>query len=106
MTATDHWAWPLWSYSQADSRYLTADSFVVAMEAVTVFAGATGQLCALVLFRAGRRRIAAMIAVLVGVTQIYRDVLYFATAALDGFAAIDLANPINLWLKFVLLNAM
>jgi hypothetical protein len=104
--AGDHWAWLFWTYGAADHRYLDADSFVVAMESVTVLAGGAAQICALRLYGRGNRQGAALLGICIGVTQLYGTVLYFGTEALNRFKDIDVNDPVNLWLKFVLLNAI
>ena len=70
-------------YSKADSRYASRDAFTVSMEAVTAFV--EGPLCWVIVYGALKRRPwvpALVLAVSLG--QLYGDVLYFATALLDG----------------------
>ena len=67
----------------ADSRYATRDPFTISMEAVTAFV--EGPLCFAVLYGMVKRspwRYTVQFAVSLG--QLYGDVLYFATAVLEG----------------------
>jgi hypothetical protein len=102
----DHALFLWWTYGVADARYLLADPFVVFMEGVTALVGAPLEILALALYYRGRLRAAALVAVIVAVTQLYGTVLYFGTEALAGFVHIDWANPVNLWVKFIGLNAL
>jgi hypothetical protein len=104
--AGDHALFLWWTYGVADARYLLADPFVVFMEGVTALVGAPLEILALVLYYRGRLRPAALVAVIVAVTQLYGTVLYFGTEALAGFGHIDFGNPVNLWVKFIGLNAL
>lgn len=73
-------------YAKADSRYATRDAFVISMEAVTAFAW--GPLCFVVACGVlGRAPWRHWLTVLVSLGQLYGDVLYFATCALEGTCA-------------------
>lgn len=72
-------------YTQADSRYATRDSFVIAMEAITAFVEGPG--CFAVVYgMLTRRPWVYTVQVLVSIGQIYGDVLYFGTSILEGEA--------------------
>ncbi|KAI9373780.1 Emopamil-binding protein [Aspergillus egyptiacus] len=70
----------LWKeYSLSDSRYLTSDAFLVAMEAVTAFAW--GPLSFLIAYCiAVQHPCRHALQLIVSLGQIYGDVLYFATS--------------------------
>ena len=70
-------------YTNADSRYATRDSFVVAMEAVTAFVEGPGCYAAVygMLFQ---RPWVSAVQVLVSTGQLYGTVLYFITSLLEG----------------------
>lgn len=70
-------------YTNADSRYATRDSFVVAMEAVTAFVEGPGCYAAVygMLFQ---RPWVSAVQILVSTGQLYGTVLYFVTSLLEG----------------------
>ena len=70
-------------YTNADSRYATRDSFVVAMEAVTAFVEGPGCYAAVygMLFQ---RPWVSAVQILVSAGQLYGTVLYFVTSLLEG----------------------
>jgi EXPERA (EXPanded EBP superfamily) len=73
-------------YAKADSRYATRDPFTISMEAVTAFV--EGPLCFLILWGMARQapwRYTVQFAVSLG--QLYGDVLYFATAVMEGMSS-------------------
>lgn len=105
VTADDTWAWLWWAYGNADSRYLIADPFTVIMEGFTGLVGGPIEIYALWLVRQGQLRKAAVCGVFLGFTQWYGAVLYFGIELFTGLAHINTANPIDLWIKFVGLNA-
>ncbi len=91
-------------YSQADSRYLTRDAFVIGMEAVTAFLW--GPLAPLAAYGYVRQRPwRYTLAIVVSVGQIYGDVLYYATCWLEGFAH-SRPEPYYFWGYFVIVNAI
>ena len=70
-------------YSKADSRYAARDHFVVSMEAVTAFVEGPG--CwAIVYGILNRRPWVYVLQLAVSLGQLYGDVLYFATAFMEG----------------------
>jgi len=95
----------LWKeYSKADSRYATRDSFVVSMETVTAFVW--GPACFLVflglIYRASWRWTLLLV---VSVGQLYGDVLYFATCALEGGVHVR-PEPLYFCFYFVFMNGI
>lgn len=91
-------------YSQADSRYATRDSFVIAMEAVTAFV--EGPACFVAVWAIlYRKPWAFTLQIIISCGQIYGDVLYFATTALEGFRH---SRPewLYFWFYFVIVNAL
>jgi cholestenol Delta-isomerase len=95
----------LWKeYAKADSRYATADSAVVSIEACTAFVmGPMCLLCASGLFSKASWRYAAI--TLVSVCQFYGTVLYFLTSALEGLPHTR-SEPLYLWLYFTVMNVI
>ncbi|PKY07349.1 Emopamil-binding protein [Aspergillus campestris IBT 28561] len=73
----------LWKeYSLSDSRYLTSDSFLVTMEAVTAFAW--GPLSFLIAYTiAVQHPIRHALQLILSVGQVYGDVLYYATSLFE-----------------------
>ena len=70
-------------YTNADSRYATRDSFVVAMEAVTAFVEGPGCYAAVYGMLFLRPWVGA-VQILVSAGQLYGTVLYFVTSLLEG----------------------
>ena len=67
----------------ADSRYVTRDSFVINMEAVTAFA--VGPMCFwAVAGMVQRKPWRHILQLVLSVCQLYGDVLYFATTGTEG----------------------
>ncbi|GAP87411.1 putative emopamil binding protein [Rosellinia necatrix] len=95
-------------YALSDSRYLTADSFVVCMEAVTaLFWGPLSFACAWCALRAHPLRHPLQSVVSLG--QLYGDVLYYATCAFDSaHSGLDRSRPepAYFWGYYVFLNAI
>jgi len=106
VTAADTWAWLFWAYGVADSRYIIADPFIVCMEGVTAYVGGPAEIWTLVLFRRGQLQRAARWGLVIAATQLYGTLLYFGIEALDGFAHINIGHPVDLWVKFLGLNAL
>ncbi|GFN20312.1 EXPERA domain-containing protein [Aspergillus tubingensis] len=73
----------LWKeYSLSDSRYLTSDSFLVSMEAVTAFCW--GPLAFTIAYCIATQHPARhVLQLIVSVGQVYGDVLYYATSMFD-----------------------
>ncbi|KAI0166430.1 3-beta-hydroxysteroid-Delta(8),Delta(7)-isomerase [Xylariaceae sp. FL1272] len=73
----------LWKeYSYSDSRYLTADTFVVCMEAITaVFWGPLSFLCAW--FIVSDHPLRHPLQSIISLGQLYGDVLYYATCTFE-----------------------
>ncbi|KAL5002995.1 Emopamil-binding protein [Aspergillus recurvatus] len=84
----------LWKeYSLSDSRYLTSDSFLVSMEAVTAFCW--GPLAFYIAYCiVVRHPIRHALQLIVSVGQVYGDVLYFATSLFDlYFHGVSFCRP-------------
>ncbi|KAJ5090279.1 emopamil binding protein [Penicillium argentinense] len=73
----------LWKeYSLSDSRYLTSDSFLVSMEAVTAFCW--GPLAFFIAYCiAVKHPLRYALQLIISVGQVYGDVLYYATSLLN-----------------------
>ncbi|TDZ38779.1 3-beta-hydroxysteroid-Delta(8),Delta(7)-isomerase [Colletotrichum spinosum] len=73
----------LWKeYSLSDSRYLTQDSFVVCMEAVTaLFWGPLSFACAYCIVQ--NKPLRHPLQIIISLGQLYGDVLYYATCTFD-----------------------
>eukprot|EP00850_Spirogloea_muscicola_P019123 SM000184S03756 [mRNA] locus=s184:35514:38303:+ [translate_table: standard] len=98
-------AWPVGKeYSKADSRYVTRDSFVVAMETVTAFLEGPASLLAVYAI-VKRKPYRYTLQIIVSMGQLYGDVLYFATCYLEGFVHSD-PQPVYFWGYFVAINAI
>ncbi|KAI1202560.1 3-beta-hydroxysteroid-Delta(8),Delta(7)-isomerase [Nemania serpens] len=98
----------LWKeYAFSDSRYLTADTFVVCMETITaVFWGPLSFLCAWCILADHPLRHPLQSIVSLG--QLYGDVLYYATFTFDFvISGIEYSRPepAYFWGYFVFLNA-
>jgi cholestenol delta-isomerase len=98
----------LWKeYSLSDSRYLTADAFVVCMEAVTAFAwGPLSFLCAWAILK--DHPIRHPLQLIISLGQFYGDVLYYGTALFqDWRLGVTFYRPESyyFWAYFVLCNA-
>ncbi|KAJ8121913.1 hypothetical protein ONZ43_g1756 [Nemania bipapillata] len=98
----------LWKeYSFSDSRYLTADSFVVCMETITaVFWGPLSFLCASCIVADHPLRHPLQSIISLG--QLYGDVLYYATCAFDAaHLGIEYSRPepAYFWGYYIFLNA-
>lgn len=91
-------------YAQADSRYVTRDSFVIAMEAITAFV--EGPSCFFAVWAILHRKPwSHTLQILISCGQIYGDILYFATTALEGLTH---SRPewLYFWFYFVIVNAI
>jgi cholestenol delta-isomerase len=98
----------LWKeYSLSDSRYLTADNFVVCMETITaIFWGPLSFVCAWCIVNDHPLRHPLQSIVSLG--QLYGDVLYYATCTFDSFiSGISHSRPelAYFWGYYVFLNA-
>lgn len=98
----------LWKeYSLSDSRYLTADTFVVCMETITaVFWGPLSLVCAWCIVADHPLRHPLQSIISLG--QLYGDVLYYATCAFElATHGIEYSRPelAYFWGYFVLMNA-
>ena len=98
----------LWKeYSLSDSRYLTQDSFVVCMEAITaIFWGPLSFLCAYCIVLDHPLRHPLQMIISLG--QLYGDVLYYATCTFAKLVDnIMYCRPeqIYFWAYYVLMNA-
>ena len=98
----------LWKeYSLSDSRYLTQDSFVVCMEAITaVFWGPLSFACAYCIV--AQHPLRHTLQTVISLGQLYGDVLYYATCTfaklVDG-VSYSRPEQIYYWAYYVLMNA-
>jgi len=94
----------LWKeYSLSDSRYLTGDSFVLWMEAITALCW--GPLCftnAYFIYTDNPKRHLGIVIASMG--QIYGDVLYYMTTLFEG-SPHTRPEPYYFWVYFVMMNA-
>ncbi|KAL4789435.1 Emopamil-binding protein [Aspergillus venezuelensis] len=99
----------LWKeYSLSDSRYLTSDSFLVIMEAVTAFAW--GPLAFFIAYCiATKHPLRHPLQLILSVGQVYGDVLYFGTSLFDlYFHGVDFCRPEGyyFWFYYFFFNAI
>ncbi|KAL7650497.1 hypothetical protein ACMYSQ_010280 [Aspergillus niger] len=97
----------LWKeYSLSDSRYLTSDSFLVSMEAVTAFCW--GPLAFLIAYCIATQHPARhVLQLIVSVGQVYGDVLYYATSMFDlYYHGVSFCRPERyyFWFYYVFMN--
>ncbi|KAK9846387.1 hypothetical protein WJX81_002735 [Elliptochloris bilobata] len=91
-------------YAKADSRYVTRDSFVISMEAVTAFLW--GPLSLLSVYAIAQQWTwRHMLQVVVSVGQLYGDALYFGTSYLEGVPH-SRPEPLYFWFYFVFVNSI
>jgi len=94
-------------YAFSDSRYLTEDSFVVTMEAVTaMFWGPLSILC--VYFIVTSHPLRHPLQLIISLGQLYGDVLYYATCTFATFTQglhYCSPNPFYFWAYYFLCNA-
>ncbi|OLN81046.1 3-beta-hydroxysteroid-Delta(8),Delta(7)-isomerase 2 [Colletotrichum chlorophyti] len=98
----------LWKeYSLSDSRYLTQDSFVVCMEAITaLFWGPLSFACAY--FIVSDHPLRHPLQLIISLGQLYGDVLYYATCSYDKIVAKMIycrPEAFYFWCYYVLMNA-
>lgn len=98
----------LWKeYALSDSRYLTQDSFVVTMEAITaIFWGPLSFLC--VYFIAAGHPLRHPLQVIISLGQLYGDVLYYATCTFTALTqGLHFCRPeeFYFWAYYFLCNA-
>ncbi|XP_045164462.1 3-beta-hydroxysteroid-Delta(8),Delta(7)-isomerase-like [Mercenaria mercenaria] len=94
-------------YGKGDSRYISGDVCMVAMESITAFVD--GPLCFLTaaafMFQQGARyRFVLQLAV--SICQLYGDTLYFSTEILEGFKHSEMWHPLHFWFYFFFLNIL
>lgn len=95
----------LWKeYSKADSRYVTRDSLIVAIEGCTAFV--MGPLC-LVAAAGLYAKLSWRFAIItvVSVCQFYGTVFYFLTSVLEGLPHTR-PEPLYFWFLFTVMNAI
>ncbi|KAI8821011.1 Emopamil binding protein-domain-containing protein [Fimicolochytrium jonesii] len=94
----------LWKeYAYSDSRYMSADSFVVIMESVTGYIwGPLSFLSAYLIYSSSPA--SPILEFLVSTGQLYGDVLYYATTLFEGAPHCS-TSPFHFWFYFVFLNA-
>lgn len=98
----------LWKeYSLSDSRYLTQDSFVVTMEAVTaIFWGPLSLLCVCCIV--GSHPLRHPLQLIISLGQMYGDVLYYATCTFTALTrGVHFCRPEDFyfWAYYFLCNA-
>ncbi|TPX55883.1 hypothetical protein PhCBS80983_g04960 [Powellomyces hirtus] len=93
----------LWKeYALSDSRYMSADSFVVIMESVTAYMwGPLSFYTAYLIYISSP--VAPIFEFLVSTGQLYGDVLYYLTTLFEGAPHCS-TNPFHFWFYFVFLN--
>ncbi|KAL4227073.1 hypothetical protein ACF0H5_015047 [Mactra antiquata] len=94
-------------YGKGDSRYVTGETCMVAMESITAFVD--GPLCfltaaAFMFPKIYKYRYVLQISV--SICQLYGDTLYFSTEVLEGFAHSEYWHPLHFWFYFFFLNAL
>lgn len=95
----------LWKeYSKGDSRYISGDSFTVCMEGITGFIDGPLAFLATYAFLANKPY-RYVVQLILSLLQLYGDVLYFMTAAKEGFIHGPLWHPLYFWFYFVFMNA-
>eukprot|EP00271_Cylindrocystis_brebissonii_P004201 TRINITY_DN157_c0_g2_i1.p1 TRINITY_DN157_c0_g2~~TRINITY_DN157_c0_g2_i1.p1 ORF type:complete len:221 (-),score=11.27 TRINITY_DN157_c0_g2_i1:764-1426(-) len=91
-------------YAKGDSRYATRDSFIVSVEGCT--AVLLGPLCLLAMYAIlAKKRYRYSLQLVVSLCQLYGDVLYFLTCALDGFQH-SVPGALYFWFYFVFMNSI
>ncbi|KAJ1930487.1 hypothetical protein IWQ60_000272 [Tieghemiomyces parasiticus] len=95
----------LWKeYSHSDSRYLSSDTFVLLMEAVTAIID--GPLCYLAAFAIYQNSpFRHVVQLSVSIAQLYGDLLYYTTTLFEGFPHCN-PHPFYFWFYFVFMNAV
>ncbi|KAJ3039620.1 hypothetical protein HDV00_012078 [Rhizophlyctis rosea] len=93
----------LWKeYALGDSRYMSADPFVVVMESFTaVFWGLGSFLTAYTIYI--NHPIRHILQFLISMGQMYGDVLYYATTLFEGSPHCS-PHPFHFWFYFITLN--
>lgn len=94
-------------YAFSDSRYLTADSFVVCMEAMTaIFWGPLSFACAYSI--AVDHPLRHVLQLVISLGQLYGDVLYYATCTFEEMVrGVSYSRPerVYFWGYYIFLNA-
>lgn len=91
-------------YGKGDSRYISGDSFTVCMEGITAFIDGPLAFLATYAFLSNKPY-RYVVQLILSLFQLYGDVLYYATAAKEGFRHGPLWHPLHFWFYFVFLNA-
>ncbi|GES60269.1 emopamil binding protein [Aspergillus terreus] len=99
----------LWKeYSLSDSRYLTSDSFLVSMEAITAFCW--GPLAFFIAYCiAVQHPVRHALQLIMSLGQVYGDVLYYATSMFgDWFHGVSFCRPEGyyFWFYYFFFNAI
>ncbi|KAJ3175621.1 hypothetical protein HDU87_006119 [Geranomyces variabilis] len=90
-------------YALSDSRYMSADPFVVVMESVTAYTwGPLSFLTAYTIYT--NSPLSPLLEFLVSTGQLYGDVLYYLTTLIEGAPHCS-QDPFHFWFYFVFLNA-
>ncbi|KAJ5488372.1 Short-chain dehydrogenase/reductase SDR [Penicillium expansum] len=97
----------LWKeYALSDSRYMTSDTLVLCMETMTVLLW--GPLCFVVAYlTATRHSLRHPIQVIVCMSHLYGDMLYYATSLFDEYVherPYSRPEPYYFWLYYFLMN--
>jgi len=94
-------------YGFGDSRYLVSDSFLVPMESITAFFD--GPICLIIAFILITGKLTSFrhpLTVIVCICQLYGDVCYYWTEAMENFTHITLTNWRYYWLYFAFSNSL
>lgn len=94
-------------YGKGDSRYISGETCMVAMESITAFID--GPLCFLTaaafMFQKGAKY-RYVLQLSVSICQLYGDTLYFSTEVLEGFQHSEMWHPLHFWFYFFFLNSL
>ncbi|XP_052781270.1 3-beta-hydroxysteroid-Delta(8),Delta(7)-isomerase-like [Mya arenaria] len=92
-------------YGQGDSRYVSGETCMVAMESITAWVD--GPLCLLTataFLVPGMSGWRYVLQLAVSICQLYGDTLYFSTEILENFRHSEYGHPLHFWFYFFFLN--
>lgn len=100
------WAYTWWAYIDGgDIRYLHAEPNFMMIEVLSVCNGLIGFTGLALLFRSAFKDYrGTLLCMSTGVTHTVLTWYYYGTEFLTGFASVNTASFIDLWVKFILLN--
>ncbi len=107
-TARDSlWAYSWWAYIDGgDIRYLNPGMDFLMIEVLSVCNGIIGVTGLTLLFRSGfKDHRGTLLCMATAVTHTVLTWYYYGTEMLTGFASVNTASFVDLWVKFILLNA-